>query len=162
MVDDFNLAAQARHPHRVRPDTLAAANGYWQDGRSGFQSDSHRARFEPAQRTVRIAPATLGKHHDRAAVPQPLERALNRSGIALFQLQWPGAQPPHRFTHDRPAERFIPCQKPHGPFNWSANPEWIDVSLMVGGDYQTAFRWNVFSSGPARSEERRVGTECRS
>src|ERR1041385_379691 len=73
MVDDFNLAAYAWDASGVRPDTIAAANGNWQDRRSGFQSDSHRPRFEPAQRSVGIASSALGKHHDRAAIAQPLE-----------------------------------------------------------------------------------------
>src|SRR5207245_2438407 len=118
----------------VGPDAMTAANRYWQNRHTGFQSHAHGACFELLHRTIRIAAATFRENDDRAAFAQPLYRTADRRRIASFQLQRPRAKHTQEWSDYRPTKSCIPGQKPDRTAYQIRNPKRIEVSLMIRGD----------------------------
>src|SRR5207245_170004 len=65
-----------------------------------------------------------------------------------FQIQGPGAKQSHHRSDQGPTEGLIPGQKSNRPFDVTANPERIEIGLMVTGDDHAARIRNMFEVAP--------------
>jgi hypothetical protein len=146
VIKDFD-AAEFGAFHGLRPDAVRAFDRDGQDRHAGFERDPRRAGLEFEQFAVGKRPRAFGEDQKRRAV---LERAVRFAQHAFrraaLRIDRERAEIFDQPADQKPFESLIPSHKTKLAADRRANPERIEIGLVIGDDEQTAgeiFR-NVF------------------